>query len=219
MTRDLAHDLIDRLAADLEPVRPIAPLGVTLAAVLASAALVGGVILSFYDLHAELWTTFMHDRTYAGVLVGLGLAVLGGCLAALASVVPGREAVLRAGAGLVFGGLLLAVGVAAATTRWAEASFPAASADHLMCIVRGVGFGLVPAAVVLFAAARGWSARPRLTVSMALLGTGASGALLVHLTCPAIDPLHVLCTHTSTPILMAVLFTALLVPAMRRWAR
>ena len=142
MTRDLAHDLIDRLAADLEPVRPIAPLGVTLAVVLASAALVGGVVLSFYDLHAELWTTFMHDRTYGGVLVGLGLAVLGGCLAALASVVPGREAVLRGGAGLVFGGLLLAVGVAAATTRWAEASFPAASAGHLMCIVRGVGFGL-----------------------------------------------------------------------------
>jgi hypothetical protein len=219
VSSDLTENLIDRLAANLEPVRPMTPLPVTLAAVLGTAFVVGCVVLATYHPKQELWTTFLSDRTYASVLVGLLLAGAGGCLGTLASVIPGREPLVRGGMLTAVGGLLLAIGAAAVATPWASLDLSGVAGSHLMCIARGACFAVIPAAAVLYAATRGWSGRPETTVFLALVGTGAVGALLVHLTCPAIEPLHVLCTHTSTPLLMAVTLTAVLLPMMRRWAR
>ncbi len=219
MSRDPTRHLIERLSTNLAPVQPVAPLASTLAALMGVALLVGGAVLAVYHPKPALWTTFVGDPTYASVLVGLSLAVVGGCLGTLASVIPGREAVMRVGVAAAVVGLLLAVGGAAATTPWSEVALSSEFPGHGMCIVRGVGFAIVPGFAAFYAATRGWSGRPEITVVLALLGTGAVGALLVHLTCPAIDPFHVLCTHTSTPLLLTAVLTAALLPLVRRYAR
>lgn len=217
--RDAARDLIDRLATDLEPVRVIAPLPLRLGVVLLGAGLAGWLVLRVHPLRDAVWETFATDATWASVLVGLALAVFGGLLGALASVVPGRETVVRVGAVATGIGLALGVAVSAAAAVASGADPSGVRGSHLMCIPRGACFALLPAAIAFYAAARGWSGRPEVTVSLALLGTGAFGALLVHLTCPAVEPLHVLCTHTSTPLILAVVLTGALLPLMRRWAR
>jgi hypothetical protein len=223
VTRDPSHDLIERLAGDLRPVRRLPPLAALLAGPLAAAAAVGALVLAVYHPRPELGSTLLHDPVYASVLLGLVLAGVGGCIAALASAVPGREAALRAAGATAAGGLLLAVAFAALGTPWAaEGSAEGTSGIGLrdtMCILRGSLFALLPAAVVLVSAARGWSGRPAATVAWGLLGAGAAGALFVHLTCPAVNPLHLLCTHTATPLLLAAALTAVLAPAMRRFAR
>jgi hypothetical protein len=217
--RDAARDLIDRLATDLQPVRVLAPLPLRLAGVLLGACLAACLVLAVYPLRDALWETFASNATWASVLVGLALAGVGGLLGALASVIPGREKAVWAGAVAAGVGLTLSVGASAAAVLASGADASGVTGSHLMCIPRGACFALLPAAVAFYAAAKGWSGRPGITVCLALLGAGAFGALLVHLTCPATSPLHVLCTHTSTPLILAAALTAALLPLMRRWAR
>lgn len=210
--------LIEKLAADLEPVEPIPAVSRTLANIFGVIGVLGAIVFVFYDLKPELWHRFVTDVTWASVGIGLALAIVGGCLGAFASVIPGREGLTRLGGGLAVLGLLLAVGVAAGATSWSHARLEHPLAQ-MSCVLRGTVFAVVPAVVAVSLAARGWAGRPDLTVVLALLGAGSVGALLVHLTCPAVDPLHLLSTHTSTPILIVVVLTAALVPFMRRWAR
>jgi hypothetical protein len=210
--------LIDQLASDLEPVTPIAPVPRMLALVFAAVAVAAIPAFALYGLRPGFVDGFLSDVTYASVLVGLVLAVGGASAAALGSAIPGREALVRNGAGLAVGGLLLAIAVAAGMTPWGTAHFEEPIAQ-LACVARGCAFAVLPAVAVLALAARGWTGRPDWTVALGLLGTGAAGALLVHLTCPAIDPLHVLYTHTSTPVLVTLVLTAALTPLMRRLAR
>ena len=218
MTGDPSRDLIARLTRDLEPVRPIPRLSTLLAGCLGVAAVVGAVVLSMYDTNPDLRASCLQDATYSAVLGGLAFAVVGGCLAALASAVPGRDNVLRAAVGVGVAGLALAV-VAPAVAALRAAVPPGVGAGDFMCVLRGVAFAALPATVVLATAGRGWAGRPVHTVALGLLGAGAVGALLVHLTCPKIEPLHVLCTHTSTPLVMAALLTAAVAPLMHRLAR
>jgi hypothetical protein len=151
--------------------------------------------------------------------------VLGASTAALASVVPGRERLLRGAAAVAIAGLAVAVVPAAVATPWPALQqgdlFSFSSFNSLAggCVLRGALLAVVPAAAILAFAARGWSARPAVTVAFGLVGAGAVGALLVHLSCPAADPLHLLRAHTSTPFVLLLLFTAPFAPAMRRWAR
>ena len=218
MTRERAEGLIAKLAADLEPVKPIAPIPRTLAGVFGVAGFVAAIVFATYGPKPDLWNGFVTNLTYAGVLIGLVAAIVGGCVGALASVVPGREGLMRLGAGLGVSGVLLGAGVAAWMTPWGDARLEEPLAQ-MACIVRGTVFAAPPTLAVLALAARGWSGRPGVTVALGLFGTGAVGALLVHLTCPATEPLHLLCMHTSTPIVIALLLTAALAPFMRRWAR
>ena len=201
MSSDPSRDLIERLAGDLTPVQPLPRLRVLLAATLVGAAVVGAVVLLLYRPKPDLGESFMSDPVYAGVLCGLLLTAIGGSLAALASVVPGRESVQRASAGAGVAGLVVAAGAAALGAIGTGAGHGVGGGD-LVCIVRGLGFALVPAGVVVAVAGRGWAGRPAMTAAAALAGAGAVGALLVHLTCPAVDPMHLLATHTPTPVII-----------------
>ena len=216
--QDPSDRLIDQLASHLEPVRPIAGIPRMLAALASVIAVVAVAAFAGYGLRQDFWSGFVGNVTYASVLVGLVLAVVGACTATLASVIPGRETLVRVGAGVAGVGLGLAILVAVGSTPWATARFDA-PLSQMTCILRGTVFATLPALALLALAARGWSARPEWTVGLGLLGTGAAGALIVHLTCPAIESLHVLCTHTSTPLLIAGALTAVLAPLMRHLAR
>jgi hypothetical protein len=216
---DPSRDLIQELASGLEPVRPIPRVGLLLAGVLGVAAVVALGVFAIVGSKPGLWTALAGDDTYACVCVGLVLAMLGGCTAALASAVPGRERLQRVAAVVAIAGLAGAVVPAVVATPWGEPGLANLLSFPRGCIARGALLAVLPAAAVLALAARGWSARPGLTVAFGLLGSGAVGALLVHLTCPAADPFHLLSTHTSTPFLLVLLLTAPFAPAMRRWAR
>lgn len=216
---DPSRQLIERLAVDLEPVRPIAPLHVSFAAVMLAALAVGGGTLVLAGPRPGLWTSLAHDLAWAGVLLGLAAGIAGGCLGALASVVPGREAVVRIGVGIAGVGLAVAAGASApAVWRGGNAAGGIVWGD-LLCVVRGAGFAALPAAAVLYVASRGWAGRPGRTAALALVGAGGVGALVVHLSCPAVAPLHLLCAHACTPLLLAAGLTALLLPAVRALAR
>jgi len=218
MSREGSDALIAKLVADLEPVEPIRPIWQGVVGLLTVAGLVAaGVFLA-----AEPWPTvgsnFLRDPVYTGVLAGLALAVVGGWTGALASVVPGRERLLRLGFGIALAGLLLALGVAAGSTPWVSARVEPVT--HLLaCVGRAAGLAALPALAALGLTARGWSGRPALTAALALVGAGASGAVLVHLTCPVVQPLHALLTHASPPILVVALLTGAVAPFMGRWAR
>jgi hypothetical protein len=219
VTGDPTRDLVDRLALELEPVRPLRPLPARLAPVLAvSLALATGVAL-VTGLRADLVKVLLGDWTFTGVLAGLLLAASGGCAAALASVIPGRELTTRFAGAVAGSGVAIGLAVAAAGTTWGGAGLEAPLSSLAGCLVRGVALAILPALLGLWLAARGWSARPALTVSLSLLGAGSIGALLVHVSCPALDPLHVLSTHVSSPLLLVAVATAVFVPLLRRRAR
>ena len=173
--------LIDQLAGDLEPVTPIASIPRMMGVVFAAVAVVALAAFGIYGLRDGFVNGFLSDLTYASVLVGLTLAVGAASSASLASVIPGRESLVRLGAGVALAGLGLAIAVAAATTPWQSAQFEQ-PLEQMSCIARGCLFAALPAVAVLALAARGWSGRPAWTVGLGLLGTGAAGALLVHLT-------------------------------------
>ena len=218
MSRERTDALIAKLAADLELVKPIAPIWQGVAGLFLVAAFTAAGVFASQGPTPSVWSNFLRDLTYAAVLIGLVAAVAGSWTGALASVIPGRELLLRLGSGVAVAGLLLALCVAAWLTPWGSARLePAASL--LACIGRAAGFAALPAAAALGLTARGWSGRPAVTVGLGVLGAGAAGALLVHLTCPTVEPLHALFTHASPPILIALLVTGAMAPSMGRWAR
>ena len=218
MSRERTDALVAKLAADLEPVKPIAPIWQGVVGLFLVAAFVAVGVIASQGPTPTLWAHFLRDLTYAAVLVGLVAAVAGSWTGALASVVPGRELLLRLGAGIAVGGLLLGLCVAGWLTPWGSAQLEPAS-SLLACIGRAAGFALLPALAALGLTARGWSGRPEVTVGLAVLGAGAAGALLVHLTCPTVEPLHALFAHVSPPILITLLVTGAVAPSMGRWAR
>ena len=217
MSDDPARELIDELAAGLEPVRPIAPIGRRLALPALVAVPVALAAFAVYGLppRGGLPAALPFD----GVLLGLALAALGACTSALASVVPGRETLQRASAALAGLGLALAVGVAAVGMPWGGAVGSGSLHPILVCIGRGALFATLPISVLLLLVVRGWAGRPAWTGIAAAVGGGATGAGIVQLICPATNAVHVLCAHAATPFLLAALVGTLLVPIVRRWAR
>ena len=71
MNHERTEGLIAKLAADLEPVKPIAPIPRTLAGVVGVAAFVAALVFANYGLKPDLWNGFMSNLTYAGVLIGI----------------------------------------------------------------------------------------------------------------------------------------------------
>lgn len=78
---------------------------------------------------------------------------------------------------------------------------------------------LLPAGVIISFLVRGWTARPIRAAAIALLGSGALGMLIVHLSCGFLGPKHLLVSHLSVPIVLVVLGlypTGVLLRRMRR---
>ena len=74
-----------------------------------------------------------------------------------------------------------------------------------MCFQRAWLCLLLPAAAILSFLLRGWAAHPVRAVSIALLGSGAIGAGIVHAGCGFLSPKHLLISHLSVPIVLLLL--------------
>lgn len=199
--------LIDRLAADLKPVRRLmnpterAALWTALALV---AVAIGVVYFGVRHDIATAWTN-------PGLLARLGLLAATMWLSIVAAFrlsVPGGET--RAFARwwpLVCLGVLAAVSAGEVVAAWLVGD-PGSPLRSWTCVRKVAFVGAVPAIVSITLISRGFAIEPRWTAMLGVLAAGAAGALTSELACPIHAPMHVMLWHI-TPVVVSTAIGAL----------
>lgn len=188
--------MVGRLAGDLAPVRPIAPLhrqALAVAAAWAATALAATLLFGA----AHPLAVIARGPVSASFLWLLGLLAPAALVLGLASRIPGRERAAWIAAGLGAAALLglgcvaLALGGGAFATPFGECE---------RCALRSVALALPAGLVAGLLARRGAPWRPGLAGAAIALGAAAAGGFLVHLGCPRTDASHWLQGHALAPI-------------------
>jgi hypothetical protein len=73
--------------------------------------------------------------------------------------------------------------------------------------------------VILTFLVRGWAAHPFRASAIALVASGGLGALVIHLSCGFLGPKHLLMSHLSVPIVLALVGIYPLALLLRRIRR
>ena len=211
--------LISSLVDDLEPVRRLPRLRLAFAVILALWATMLGIILWAKEGEAGVQSLFT-NRIYFGSFVGLLVASFGGTMSALAAGIPGRESLEIRGMLVSLSGLLAAavaclVGVSE-LGLWAA---PSPEGIDAMCFQESALLSLLPAGVILSFLVRGWAAHPVRAALVALLGSGALGAMIIHMSCGFLGPRHMLLSHLGVPIVLVLLGIYPLAVVLRRVRR
>lgn len=195
-----SEDLVARLAARLEPVRPVAALHRQVLAVAGVWAASAAAVAAWLGLHPL--AVVARGGVSAGLCGALALVGFAGLTLGLASRIPGRERLaLAAGGGVALGvGGALALGI----------FLPGALADAgplALCmdcagrsLLLAVPSGLLAAALAL----RGAPWRPHAAGLGVAVGAVSLGALLVHLSCPSPSAWHWLVAHALGPLAAGV---------------
>ena len=222
MKMDPTERLVEGLAEDLRPVRPIPRLRSAFAVILAVWAALMGVVLS--SSHARMGESIiealLHHPIYLASFIGLLVAAVGGAVSALAAGVPGRERLEMAGLTTAWVGLLAAAIACFGGLRAADFEGLGEHAQaHAVCFNRGLYLSLLPAGVILSFLFRGWTAHPFRAAGVALLASGALGILIVQLGCGWLAPKHLLLGHLSVPIVLVALGFYPLALVLRRLRR
>ncbi len=201
--------LIDRLTRELEPVHPISSLRRTAAVLLFVWLATGAPVLLWNGLRDDLAEAATTTPAYLAILVTLILMAVGGVVSSLALCVPGRESVVRTGAGLVALGLLGSVAIALSPT------FGAASPGYLAGSLRydatclGIASAMaIPVVGFLLGfgqRAASFAALP--TAASAGIGALAAGAIVVHLMCSEACARHLIGSHALAPLLGGLVLT------------
>jgi len=214
------EELIQELAENLEPVRPIPPLRQVLVAILALWAAVACLGLLVLGTRPDLLDLVLAWRGAGAVFAGLGLAGLGGLIAALALAVPGREATVRAGLALGLVGMALAAGAGTLMLlRSPVVGEHAPLSGDLRCLGVACGVAFLPALAVVSLGGRAAPLRPLFLAWAAAAGTAALGAVVAQASCPFSDPQHIMWAHILAPGVGAVLLTLPLLWVLRRVVR
>jgi hypothetical protein len=201
---DRTARLIQKLAADLSPVRRIASLRVAWLASIAVAIASGAIFVAVVGARARWLVTLAELPGFAALAAGLPLVALGGTLAAIAGAVPGRELAQRLGLGLMGAGALLLAFGSVQLAPVATAVVPLSM--DLECLIVGCAVGLPPALATLFFLLRAFPQR-HVAVSLAALGGAvAAGAAAVHLSCPWDNARHLVASHALAPAFAALVF-------------
>ncbi|MFK7898843.1 MAG: NrsF family protein [Myxococcota bacterium] len=216
---DSAERLIDNLVDDLEPVTPLPRLRSAYAVILCVWATMLGVVL--WSQESTIGArSLMHNGVYLCSFLGLMVAAFGATISALASGIPGRDRLETVGTALS----VLGLGFAALACGMGIHSLgldarPTPAGIDLMCFEESVWLSVLPAGVILTFLVRGWAAHPFRASAIALIASGGLGALIVHLSCGFLGPKHLLISHLSVPVVLAVLGIyplALLIRRIRR---
>ena len=216
---DSTERLIEELLEDLAPVRPIPRIRSAFAVILAVWAALLGVVLLTQSSELAL-ISLARNQIFLASFLGLAMAALGGAVSALAAGVPGRERIELAGLATAWLGLMAAA-IACLAGMWSaglDMSEAPAGRDGL-CFRHGVYLSLLPAGVIISFLVRGWAAHPFRAAGVALLGSGALGVLIVHLSCGFIAPKHLLIGHLSVPFVLTALGLYPLALILRRIRR
>jgi len=207
--RQTAEDRVRALVRDLKPVHPIPPLRVGLAS--AAGIWLGMlVVLWLFGRHAT--RPFGHSDwsspAFLSVVVGLALLALGSTIAALASAVPGRDRATRIGLGVGGLGILISL---ASDRLWISLGDLALSREELAaclgCLSHATALGILSALIPCAYVSYGFLRRPNASAALALVGSVAFGAIVVHASCLAASPVHQLVSHALAPVIAAGLLT------------
>jgi hypothetical protein len=221
MTGRSTEDLVQQLVGDLSPMKPIARLRVAVLAVVAlsiAAVVATGWMTEKWPRFGE--AAFWSDPLSVAILFGLTTAAAGALVAALASAVPGREPLARAGrigagTAVVY---LLGCGL------WAIAGGESESAASLFagsasCLVHSLVLAIPAALAASFYLSRGAPQDRLIASGVAAAGAAGLGAVAVHATCSVAGGFHLLLGHCLTPVIAGLLFALPLAGLIRRWSR
>jgi hypothetical protein len=194
------EEFVARLAENLEPVRPVAPIYRQVLAVAGIWALSAVVVAGWRGLHplAALGRGGI-SSTLAGVLALVGFA---GLTLGLACRIPGRERLALAAAGGVALGIVIVVAVGLLLPgSVADAGVLAQCMD---CAGQSLLLA-IPSGLLAMAFARRGAHWRSYTAGLGLAGGAtALGALLVHLSCPSPSAWHWLIAHALVPLAAGV---------------
>ena len=199
--------LVEELARDLEPVRPLPPLRRMVAVVLGVGAAAAAAGVAYLGANPDLADVAQGYPGFVAIWVGLLLVAVGGVVAALAGAVPGREPEARAAFGVTALGAGVAVGLGGILVlNGPEAAVPAAPAwASGLCASLAALLSLPAAAVGLGFVLRGAPGRPLASLVAAASGALALGSFANHMHCVQLDAAHLLMGHALGPLLAAAL--------------
>ena len=213
---DRHEALIQELASELQPVERLSRLRVL------GAAIVGAALLNaclFLGIPLALGTP-VESQTAAELWTLSALLVLasGGLAFALASSIPGRQQLERAGLAILVLGIALAASSAPALRGAGLERIEAAwLAGAGVCTLAATLLAIFPAAILLRFAARALPFRPGWTLAIGGFGALALGAVPVRIACNFQGPLHALVAHSLAPLTGGLLlFLGLLLLYQRR---
>jgi hypothetical protein len=212
--------LIRELARDLDPVQSIPRIRTVTTGVIGLWFAAAAIGLTLLGLRPDLADAMIGARGVAAVFAGLGLAGLGGVVAALAMGVPGREVLARAALALAILGMLIAAVLGTllfAVSPVAEVRVP--WTGDLACLAVAILVGLLPAVGVVWFAGRASPFRPVVAVLAAAAGTAALGAITAEASCPHSGMRHLLVAHALAPAFGVLLLTLPLLVALKRFGR
>ncbi len=221
MTGRSTEDLVQQLVGDLSPVKPIARLRVAAPAVVAlwaAAVVATSWMTGTWPRFGE--AAFWSDPITVAVLLGLTVAAAGALVAALASAVPGREPLARAGRISAGSAAVWLIGCG----LWAVAGGESEAAASLFagsasCLAHGLVLAIPAALAAGFYLSRGAPQHRLIASGVAAAGAAGLGALAVHATCSVAGGYHLLLGHCLTPIIAGLLFALPLAGLVRRWTR
>lgn len=203
------EELIQQLAAEAPPVRPIRPLAARLAGWTVVAAASFAIVLLLMGVRRELGDAA--DRAdFAIETALLILTALSAAVGALVVSVPGaeRRAAVR--------WLPVIAGVAYVTWSAGELVFAGATgapagriALGWHCIFKTASVAAVPAVALLVLVRRAAPLRAAWAGLLALLATAAVGVLGANVICPNDRPVHMLLWHVAPLMLFAAIGAAL----------
>lgn len=202
MTRPLPPELREKIAADLVPVRPVAPPGVRavlwtcwlLALLLLLPALVG---VRFNASELGPWLTW--GASAAQLLVGAALVFL-----ALREAIPG----FAAPQGVMVAALLAAVVVEVAVALLTHAVCPCPARGFfggVACWGSETALGVPALLLTLWLVARAYPLAPARAGLLGGVGAGVAADGVQHLICPISDLRHVLVWHGGALVALGVL--------------
>ncbi len=221
MTGRSTEDLVQQLVRNLSPVKPIARLRVAAGGIVAlwvAAAVATAWMTGAWPRIGE--AAFWLDPITVTILLGLVVVAAGAVVAALASAVPGREPLARAGQ--------LAAGIAAVWLigcgLWAVAGGERESAASLFggsasCLVHALVLAIPAALAASFYLSRGAPQNRLIASGVAAAGAAGLGALAVHATCSVAGGFHLLLGHCLTPMIGGLVFALPLAGLIQRWSR
>jgi hypothetical protein len=203
------EDRLRALVRELKPVRPIPPLRVGVAAATGIWLGLLGVLALSGMLETRPWRhSDWSDPAFLLVLVGLALLGFGSTIAALASVVPGRDRATRIGLGVGALGILIAL---TSNRLWISLGDLVMSREELAacmeCLSHATGLGALTALTTCVFVGYGFLRRPNASAALALVGSVAFGAIVVHTSCLATSPVHLLVSHVLAPTIAAGILT------------
>lgn len=214
------QELIRDLAEDLTPVRRLPALRWVALGVVGLWALVAVPGTLLRGVRPDLVEMLLADRGASWIFWSLAASGLGGVVAALALSIPGRDWVATGGLAVGLLGLATAAGLGTLLVLSSPSPFaPLLAAGDLRCLGMACGVAAVPAVGVVWFLGRAAPYRPLLAVLAGAAGMAALGALAAQASCPYGDPRHLLAGHVLAPAVGALVLTAPLVRALRRWGR